>query len=213
MTGFDAEVSSVGQHSAPLRVRLRTETAEWHDHVESVADLPGSISTRDEYVSMLSRLYQLHSPLEAELAAPRFRRGWRSVGVEMSVHRRAHLLADDLMGLGATTPTRSPATAPWATFARALGCLYVLEGSALGGRTVAQFVRAAIGEVPMTFLTGNGRSSPSPWLSVCSALTRFEASGGDGDAVVSGACDTFAVFADHLGRYAPSHPTGTVRPR
>jgi heme oxygenase len=210
VTGVGAEARSVGRPSAPLRVRLRTETTGWHIRVEAVADLPGSISTRGEYVAMLSRLFQLHSSLETELAAPRFRHDWRSVDVDMSAYLRAHLLAVDLMRLGARTPTRLPPPLPMTTFGRALGCLYVLEGSALGGRTVARLVRATLGEVPMSFLTGDGRSAPSPWLSVCSALTRFEALGGDGDAVVSGACDTFAVFADRLGRSAPSHPTATV---
>jgi heme oxygenase len=109
------------------------------------------------------------------------------------------------------TPTFVP-TCWQLIFGHALGCLYVLEGSSLGGRTVARIVRATLGEVPMTFLTGDGRSDPVPWLSLCNALARFEARGGDGGAVVSGACGIFAAFADHLNRRAPSQTHGAVTP-
>jgi heme oxygenase len=193
----------IGQGAERLRVRLRVETAEWHDRVEAVADVPNSIQTRGAYVELLSRLHELHSPLEADLAAPRFHYDWLDLGVDVSSHRRAHLLAVDLERLGATTP-RARTPVRFATFGHALGCVYVLEGSSLGGRTIARLVRETLGEVPTTFLTGEGRTHPSPWQTVCGALTRFEAGGGDGDAVVSGACDTFAAFANHLGRGRPS---------
>jgi heme oxygenase len=189
---------------------VRVETAAWHHQVEAVADLPNSVHTRGEYVALLSRLYELHSSLERELAAPRFHDAWRSVGVDISAHRRAHRLEADLMVLGATMPTGSRESTPLATFGHALGSLYVLEGSSLGGPTVARIVRATLGDVPTTFLTGEGRSRPPPWLAVCAAMACFDARGGDGDAVVSGACDSFAAFADHVGRAGPSRTAGTV---
>jgi heme oxygenase (biliverdin-IX-beta and delta-forming) len=90
------------------------------------------------------------------------------------------------------------------TFGHALGCLYVLQGSYLGGRTIADAVQATISEAPTSFLAGHGQSHPAPWASVCSALALFDAQRGDGDAVVSPACATFAAFADHLGRVPAS---------
>jgi heme oxygenase len=207
-----AEAMPVRQHTTTLRGRLRAETAGWHDQMEAVADIPGSIRTRDEYVELLSKLYELHACFENHLAATRFHEAWVSVGVDMDAHFRANLLAADLVGLGASAPTSPMTSAPFATFGHALGCLYVLEGSSLGGRTVARIVRATLGEVPMTFLTGDGRSDPVPWLSLCNALARFEARGGDGGAVVSGACGIFAAFADHLNRRAPSQTHGAVTP-
>lgn len=211
MTEVGAEVMPAGKHTATLRGRLRAETAEWHDQVEVVAD-PGSIRTHDEYVEFLSRLHELHACFEGHLAAAWLHDAWRRVGVDMAAHRRANLLAADLAELGAPAPAGALTSVPFATFGHALGGLYVLEGSSLGGRTVAHIVRAALGDVPTTFLTGGGRSHPAPWLSTCNALACFEARGGDGDAVVSGACDIFAAFADHLNPEGPSHPTRMVTP-
>jgi hypothetical protein len=50
--------------------------------------------------------------------------------------------------------------------------------------------------VPTAFLTGRGRNHQ--WPAVRGALRRFDAQGGDGDAVVAGALSTFAIFAEQL---------------
>ena len=183
-----------------LRGRLRTETAGWHSLVEAAADIPASVDTRDDYVDLLGRLNDLHAGFECQLAARTFDNDWRRVGIDIGQYVRTGLLVADLRELGATARFTWLPSLPLSTFGHALGCLYVLEGSSLGGRTVARFVRAAIGDVPTTFLTGTGRPDPAPWVSVCNALVLFEAHGGDGDTVISGACDTFAAFADHLGQ-------------
>lgn len=83
-----------------------------------------------------------------------------------------------------------------------MGCLYVLEGSALGGRIVAGMVRAALGEMPTSFLTGGGRRPL--WPAVRAALRRYDQQDGDPDAVVDGAVSTFAIFAAGLARAVPA---------
>jgi heme oxygenase len=194
--------------SPALRERLRTETAEWHDRVEALTDVPRSVRTRADYVGLLARLHFLHLGFECRLGAVGFDPGWRSVGVDIARHGRAGLLAADIAVLAADPeqpgPARSrPATGSvWSptvpSFGHALGCLYVLEGSALGGRLVADIVRATLGDVPTTFLNSEGRLQDKPWPAVVGALQRFEAQGGDGNQVIAGACDAFATFAVHL---------------
>jgi hypothetical protein len=55
--------------------------------------------------------------------------------------------------------------------------------------------------VPTTFLTGRGRDQL--WPALRRALRRFDALGGDNDAVVAGAVATFGVFARQLEALAP----------
>jgi heme oxygenase len=200
MPVVEVTVAGSARPAVGLRDRLRAETAGWHSRVEAVADLPASVATRDDYVDLLGRLIDLHAGFEIHLAAPAFDSGWRRVGVDIGHHARAFMLAADLQELGLTAKPQWVPSLPLLTFGRALGCLYVLEGSSLGGRTVARVVQAAIGDVPTTFLTGHGRPFVASWVSVCSALALFDTLGGDGDAVVAGACDTFAAFAEHLSR-------------
>jgi heme oxygenase len=98
--------------------------------------------------------------------------------------------------------TNPVATLRLTSFGHALGCLYVLEGSSLGGRIVAGVIRSAIGEVPTTFFDGACRNHPAPWRAVSAALRRFEAYGTPGDVLV-GARETFLAFGGHLAGLAP----------
>jgi heme oxygenase (biliverdin-IX-beta and delta-forming) len=189
---------SVQASDAGLRRRLRSETATLHDEVEALIDVPGSIRSRGSYVAMLGRFFAVHQSLEDLLAVRGFEQRWRRVGLDLDAHRRAHLLAADLSDLGHQGVTAAVALPPLRTFGQALGCLYVLEGSALGGPTVASLVRAAIGEVPMRFLTGENRPGLVLWRAMCDALGHFDARSREGDEVVTGACQTFALFADQL---------------
>ncbi len=198
------------RRSLGLRGNLRVATRGWHSRVEAAADLPASIRTHADYVDLLGRLYDLHAGFEIRLAERKFDESWRRIGVDLTRHNRAYLLAADLDALGTSATSRRALSPPLSTFGHALGCLYVLEGSSLGGSIVARFVRATIGEVPTTFLTGIGRPDPAPWPMLCSALELFETLGGNDDAVISGACETFAAFADQLGKERASGPVRTA---
>jgi heme oxygenase (biliverdin-IX-beta and delta-forming) len=199
VTGIDSRAVPVeASDTTSLRWRVRSETSVWHDRVDAVAGGPNTVESRGGYIDLLGRLYELHTSFESRLADPRLHGAWRHLGIDLPVHRRAHLCADDLETLGAA-PANTPVTSSsLATSGHALGCLYVLEGSSLGGRVVARIVRDRIGNVPVAFFTGRGRAKLAPWTSVLKALTRFDTEGGDGDTVIAGACDTFATFASHL---------------
>jgi heme oxygenase len=177
-----------------LPARLRRETASLHARVEAATGLPGSISDRDEYVTLLYRLHGFHAAVEARLADPRWTEDWARVGIELGDHRRAHVLVQDLEALRAPFPPPAPQLEEIAGFADALGCLYVTEGSSLGGRVIGPAIRSAIGDVPIGFFESAGRNHPSPWRSLTAALRRFDDGGGDADAVIEGARSTFRAF-------------------
>ena len=82
----------------------------------------------------------------------------------------------------------------FATFGYALGCLYVVEGSSLGGRVLAPAIRAALGTVPLRYFESEGRDHPRPWQRVTEALRRFDPDGATAHQMVSGASTTFAAF-------------------
>jgi heme oxygenase len=198
--------SDARNRAAGLPERLRRETAELHRKVEEMTDLPGSVSTREDYEQLLIRLWEFHLAVEGRWDHTRWITSWAEVGIELASHRRAHLLADDLAGLESRVAPRTAIVPSFGEFGEALGCLYVMEGSSLGGRVLGPAFRAALGDVPTAFFDSDGRSHPSPWRSLSSALRRFESSSGDVDAVLHGAQDTFLAFGQHL---APSGRTGT----
>jgi heme oxygenase len=180
-----------------LPARLRRETADLHRGVEAALGLPGSIRSRDDYVMLLHRLCAFHKAAEDRLAGASWEDRWREVGIDLQRHRRAHLLERDLIAMQAEPPKASPDGLEITDFPAALGCLYVVEGSSLGGRMIGPGIRSAIGDVPVSFFESQNRDHPSPWRSLRTALTRF-GQVGDAGAVVRGARATFQAFERHV---------------
>lgn len=181
-----------------LLERLRRETSGLHRNVEDMTDLPGSVCTREDYVDLLQRLYGFHTAVEARLADPSWARGWLDLGIALPTHKRAHLLSKDLLSLGAG-PVEAAVPLPGLdNIGQALGCLYVVEGSSLGGRVLAPAFRAALGDVPSGFFDSDERMHPHPWRAVRAGLRQYDETAGSGDDVVLGAQGTFLAFGQHL---------------
>lgn len=208
--GLVAEIALVAENSSGadsgvrptgLPGRLREQTAQAHRLVEALVDIAGSVVTRADYIALLRRLHGVHSGLEDRLAEGRWDQRWAAVDVDIAAHCRSGLLIADLAELDSpvTGPSEQP---PFHSFGHAMGCLYVLEGSALGGRTIAGIVRSAIGPVPTAFLTGRGRVHQAAWPAVRRSLRLFDAQGGNCNEVVAGALATFGVFGEQLARQA-----------
>jgi len=192
------ETASEAGRAEGVLERLRRETAGLHRNVEEMTDLPGSISTPEDYVELLRRLHGFHTAVEARLANPSWAEGWLDLGIALPAHRRAHLLSEDLDSLGAV-PEKATVRLPGLdNIGQALGCLYVVEGSSLGGRVLAPAFRAALGDVPTGFFDSDERMHPHPWRSVMAGLLKFDVSAGHADDVVLGAQGTFLAFGRHL---------------
>lgn len=163
-----------------------------------MTDLPGSISTREDYIELLLRLHSFHSAVEERLANRAWAAEWSELGIALPAHRRAHLLSADLKSLGAV-PEKATVWLPGlSNVAQALGCLYVVEGSSLGGRVLAPAFRASLGDVPTGFFDSDERLHPHPWRSVVAALPRVDVSAGSAEDVIFGAQGTFLAFGRHL---------------
>lgn len=185
------------RNTEDLPSRLRRETADLHSAVETATGLPQSVRSRSGYLSLLERLLGFHQAAELRLADARWAGDWANLGVEPGRHRRAYLIENDLAAMQATRQSPLSALPDIDDFPSALGCLYVVEGSSLGGRVIGPAIRSAVGEVPTSFFESAGRGHPSPWRSVTDALRRF----GDRDewgAVIEGARSTFRAFERHV---------------
>lgn len=187
-----------------LLLRLREETRELHLALESRVDVMKPDLRPGEYRRLLEDFYGFYAPLEARLQEA------RPYGAEFDAFYgdrwKAPSLRRDLLSLGLTAGEvdrlpRCDALPETGTPARALGCLYVLEGATLGGRVITRHVRRTLGlrECGCAFFTSYGERVGDRWREFRAELRR-RAPGLVGDEVVASACDTFASLKNWLAR-------------
>ncbi len=175
---------------------LRDGTASLHQLVEQAVDIPGHLGSVPAYTAMLAQFHGFYAPLEERLTGIG---GFESAGLDIAGRCKAPLIRDDLRVLGhspeaVTALPVCPDLPAVDTLAEALGCLYVLEGSTLGGQFISRQVHRALGMTPETggrFFHGYGDKTGEMWQTFRAAVTGFVVSPADQDAAVAAAKDTF----------------------
>lgn len=168
--------------------RLRDATRSDHQRLESRMDILARIATPDGRRALVERFYRLHAEAEAALAP------WLHdlPGLDFDARRRSDRLERDLVAVGG-----QPAVAPAADIVvpdvrDALGRLYVLEGSTLGGRMIRRAVEArGEGMAGLSFLDPYGDQAGERWRSFLAVIDDQARSPADTEAMVSGAVAGF----------------------
>ncbi|MDG3007032.1 biliverdin-producing heme oxygenase [Paludisphaera mucosa] len=130
--------------------RLKELTRPHHDAVELRMGSYGPTESIEGYTRVLRRFLGFHRPVEEAFAALA---GWDAIGIDPAERSRTALLEADLRALGlsdaevAAVP-RCPAPPPLASLPEALGAMYVLEGSTLGGQYIRKRVESTLGLAP-----------------------------------------------------------------
>ena len=159
-----------------LLERLRSETAEQHRELENTVDISRRLADRDSYEALLAQFYGFYRPLELRLAESPA--GARS-DVMLARLEKAAWLAEDLTQLGVHDIAHLPQCAelpPLDTWSRALGTMYVLEGSTLGGRHISTLLtNSSAGTWPRRFFTSYGPEVGGMWRSFCAVLDELSA--------------------------------------
>jgi heme oxygenase len=178
------------------REELRAATHDVHErlhHIPAFAALAEGRLTRGEYAALLRRKLGFHLALERRLAeGPSV----EPFGVDLAARCRSHLLRADLAWLDEPDATTLPSLPPFGSAAAALGGLYVVEGSTLGGKHLARALDAILppGEDGRRFLLGHGARHGEMWRACCDAIERCASSPAAREAMLRGALDTFAAF-------------------
>ncbi|CAM4500937.1 heme oxygenase [Paenibacillus endophyticus] len=129
-----------------IMTRLREETASNHVQIESnpyAKAIMNQTLTQDEYVRYLEKFYGFIKPAERLIAQLS---GWGEFGEAMGQRAKSPLLERDLHTLGLSLqeienlPECSKLPELY-TVPQALGYMYVIEGSTLGGQIITKQVR------------------------------------------------------------------------
>lgn len=180
---------------ADIVTRLRDATGEAHRRLEERLDIVRRLASPDGRCRLVARFCGLHEGAEDALAS--VLDGLE--GLDFSGRRRGRLLRADLDVLAADTapsacPIEPPASAGWA-----LGFLYVLEGSTLGGKVIRREMEGQGGTMTgLGFLDPYGAATGDRWRAFLAVLRREAEDARAADEIVRGAVDGFAAAESWL---------------
>lgn len=183
-----------------LAEHLKQETAEAHRRLEALLQLEGPLSL-ERYAQVLQGFAAFLLPWERQLALT-LPPSWLPF---FEARRRADRLAHDLHALGAPLPpagsgnVRLPDTG---TLARALGSMYVIEGSTLGARVIGPRLQARLGVTPQhggSWFAGHGERTGAMWREFREALGTLP-DGPAGDEAACAALQTFGALVEVFSR-------------
>lgn len=182
--------------------RLRNTTAQSHEALESLPLSKRIIDpavTKSEYTAYLSLMYSVIRDTETVIFPL-----LENTVPDLQSRRKAVTLEADLAFLGAALPhAHSPLknAAQSGDVAFALGVMYVVEGSSLGGRVIYKNIESSLGyneSGGAAYFAGYGGSTGSKWKSFIEVLTRYADEHGCEDEIIAGANFAFDAIKDHL---------------
>ena len=188
---------------------LRDATRPEHEATEGTVPLMHAELTRQEYVAVLQRFYDVILAWEtvaASEAPPEYRDLVRQRG-------RGESLRTDLEFFGAAFPGEAPRSLKQQMFeligkkdrgaeewsSRFLGLMYVVEGSTLGGQYIASHVESALHLQPGQgdqFFRGYGTATVPKWREFQQVLIGIPES--QSDQTIAAAKGMFRVFAQRM---------------
>ncbi len=185
---------------ADVMMRLRKETAGSHARLEKALALLEPPLAQDRFVTLLERFYGFHAVWEPAIAAhfdPEF----------LLPRRRLRLIETDLIALGHhPADTRPPLCFGAAALGRspeaALGSLYVMEGSTLGGQVIARGLRGTGWGERIRYFNPYGDGTGGMW-SAFKTLVRTRSGTTADPKIMAGAIATFDLLQDWL---SPAFP-------
>ncbi|MDD2791008.1 MAG: biliverdin-producing heme oxygenase [Sulfurimonas sp.] len=187
-----------------LRTRLKILTKPFHDSLEAtplaIVLASGEIS-REQYISYLKALYILHKRVEPAICAmPE----WENYLLDPHLHMRLDLLIADLEALGIFTESLTPNKIlnTEDSFAKAIGMLYVLEGSTMGGKLLSQRLTHIKGKenFPVNnYFNAYEHQTIKRWGEYCNFLSEYEHKNPqDSSEIILGACSMFLEIEEIL---------------
>lgn len=198
------QTTCVTEVSPNVLESLRAKTRFMHERVEKHIDLEDRCGTKGAYAVLLAQMYGLHAAVEAALS----RLDWTGTGIDLQRRRKTHLLRADLSyleGRDVGPPSACASGLELRTLTHGFGCLYVVEGSTLGGQQILRHVRRTLDLGPengASFFASYGSEVGPMWRafgeaakSHCTTELRI------GEAV-DAAIATFGVFNRELAAHS-----------
>lgn len=183
---------------------LRTATSESHTALEALP-VSESILKADvtdlDYTHYLNLMRDVVKDAEENIFPI-----LNNVVTDLESRNKTHLIEADLNALGAVTETAEKPLSEGIdslTVPFALGVLYVVEGSSLGGRVILKNINTVLGhdaENGAAYFSGYGGQTGSRWKAFLDVLVSYESANNAGDEIIAGANYAFDAINAHFSR-------------
>ncbi|WP_091931717.1 biliverdin-producing heme oxygenase [Blastococcus sp. DSM 46786] len=182
-------------HDDVLRA-LRTGTAGEHQLLEDTLDLLDPELDRARLAHVLGLMHGFWTAAERGLDEWAAHHPADAARVDWAHRRRAGLFAADLATLGAPVPGAAPELPAVPGTDEALGRLYVLEGSTLGGTFIDRHLAALprLAGVRLRAFSPYGGETGAMWAAYRRVARAHVAAGGDAERVLGAARDAFRAL-------------------
>ena len=179
---------------------LKTKTALSHKQLESLPVSSHILSPNmkmDDYAHYLRLMYDVHYDVEENIYT------LLSTTIDdLQERAKKNLIAEDLDFLNYNKPNPTPVfDTKNLTIAFALGIMYVVEGSSLGGRFILKNLETIQGlheGKGVSYFTGYGNKTGSYWKTFLNFLTAYEEEYQCGDEIIEGAIFAFDAIHNHF---------------
>jgi heme oxygenase len=177
---------------------LRSGTATEHEGLERTLDLMDPDLQRRRLVGVLERLHGFWAAAEAGLDEWADQLPADAAAADWPRRRRAALLAAVQRARDAAGTADPPPRPSLRGTDAALGRMYVLEGSTLGGTFIDRHLAGLpqLADVRLRAFSPYGTDTGAMWHAFRRVTRERVDDGGDAAAVVASARETFAVLAD-----------------
>lgn len=176
-----------------LQQTLADATRSLHQQIEDnpfIHALHHHESLEEPYRWLLKKLYPfaLEGEHQLSLLIP------ESEGFELMPRCRSYLLLDDLIKMNITPePDKHSHFDTIDTAGKAIGLLYVMEGSRKGGQFLSALLQQSDLSFPMRYLYGYGYSTDKEWERFCGLLERY-ANTPMQEEIIAGAISAFEIL-------------------
>jgi heme oxygenase (biliverdin-IX-beta and delta-forming) len=179
-----------------IMTALKAGTIEQHASIERIMPFFKDDFSLESYIRVLKAFLGFFEPVEFELRSIATR---DSFGFNIDRRQRTNLLRMDLLALG-VTPADMELIPKCDHLPRlenvddGIGCLYVLEGSTLGGQLIARELQTRFGVEEKSgsqFFHGYGSQTGLKWREFCTSVRIYTAGGKSQLAIVQSARSTF----------------------
>ena len=176
---------------------LKKTTRPAHDKIENSVDLVTATKDEITYPEVLKAFYAYYLPVEAKLYT--FHDQFTEVGINLDDRLKSGMIAFDLETLGIRSGELEGVQLcqelpDIPDFYSAMGCLYVLEGSTLGGQVICRNIKSSD-----TFFRAYGDQTMLMWNSFKNILNNMPAE--QEQTLVKAARETFTTLNKWLASF------------